>query len=133
MKKDTINFKNNYFQISVLAFFSIIIGSSYPYLQYGIDGGLVLSGIVKYHDLNSPMVYYYLNSWTSIHQFSALLLKIGLSVEMHQNFDDNYFSFFFIWSFLFFFSLTNQKNLSLFIAITSIILGKILEILITHL
>ena len=81
MKKDTINFKNNYFQISVLAFFSIIIGSSYPYLQYGIDGGLVLSGIVKYHDLNSPMVYYYLNSWTSIHQFSALLLKIGLSVE----------------------------------------------------
>ena len=78
MKKDTINFKNNYFQISVLAFFSIIIGSSYPYLQYGIDGGLVLSGIVKYHDLNSPMVYYYLNSWTSIHQFSALLLKSSL-------------------------------------------------------
>ncbi len=125
MKKDTINFKNNYFQISVLAFFSIVIGSSYPYLQYGIDGGLVLSGIVKYHDLNSPMVYYYLNSWTSIHQFSALLLKIGLSVEHISKILMIITSVFFSFGvFLFFFSLTNQKNLSLFIAITSIILGK---------
>ena len=116
MKKDTINFKNSYFQISVLAFFSIIIGSSYPYLQYGIDGGLVLSGIVKYHDLNSPMVYYYLNSWTSIHQFSALLLKIGLSVENVSKILMIITTFFFSFGvFLFFFSLTNQKNLSLFL------------------
>ena len=125
MKKDNINFKNNYFQISVLAFFSIIIGSSYPYLQYGIDGGLVLSGIVKYHDLNSPMVYYYLNSWTSIHQFSALLLKIGLSVESASKILMIIATVFFSFGvFLFFFSLTKHKNLSLFIAITAIILGK---------
>ena len=81
MKKETISFKHDHRQILILTFFSILIGSSYPYLQYGIDGGLVLSGIVEYQDFNSPMVYYFFNSWTSVHQFSSILLQIGIGVE----------------------------------------------------
>ena len=101
MKKDTISFKSDYFQIFILIIFSIIVGISYPYLQYGIDGGLVLSGIVKYPDLNSPMMYYFLNSWTSIHQFSSFLLQIGLSVEITSKiFMVMATIFFFFWSFL---------------------------------
>lgn len=125
MKKDNINFRNDYFQISILTFFSLLIGLSYPYLQYGIDGGLVLSGIIEYQDLNSPMVYYYFNSWTSIHQLSSLLLLIGLSVESASKILMVIAVIFFSFGvFLFFFSLTKQKNLSLFVAITSIIVGK---------
>ena len=125
MKKDIINFKNNYFQILILAFFSFLIGFSYPYLQYGVDGGLVLSGIVKYPDLNSPMIYYYFNSWTSIHQISSLLLQIGLSVETLSKVLMTIATVFFSFGvFLIVFSLSQKKNLSLFISITSIILGK---------
>ena len=125
MKKDTINFKSDYLQILILIIFSIIVGVSYPYLQYGVDGGLVLSGIIKYPDQNSPMMYYFLNSWTSIHQFSSLLLQIGLSVEITSKIFMIMASIFFSFGVFFFsFSLTKQKNLSLFIAITAIILGK---------
>ena len=125
MKKDIINFKDDYFQILILAFFSCLIGFSYPYLQYGVDGGLVLSGLIKYPDLNSPMSYYYLNSWTSIHQISSLLLKIGLSTETLSKLFMIFVTVFFSFGvFLFTFSLIQKKNLSLFIAITSIILGK---------
>lgn len=125
MKKDTINFRDDYFHISILTFFSLLIGLSFPYLQYGIDGGLVLSGIIEYHDLNSPMVYYYLNSWTSIHQLSSLLLQMGFSVEGSSKILMVIAVVFFSFGvFLFFFSLTKQKNLSLFVAITAIILGK---------
>ena len=113
MKKDNINFKNDYFQISILTFFSLLIGLSYPFLQYGIDGGLVLSGIIQYQDLNSPMVYYYFNSWTSIHQFSSLLLLLGLSVEIASKILMVIAVVFFSFGvFLFFFSLTKQKKSS---------------------
>ncbi len=125
MKKDTINFKNSYYQIFILSIVSLFIGLSYPFLQYGIDGGLVLSGVIKYPDFNSPMMYYYFNSWTSIHQFSSLLLKIGFSVEASSKILMIITTLFFSFGvFLFFFSLTKEKNLSLLIAFTSIILGK---------
>ena len=125
MKKDIINFKQDYFRILILASFAFLIGFSYPYLQYGVDGGLVLSGLIKYPDLNSPMIYYYLNSWTSIHQISSILLQIGLSVEILSKFLMIVVSVFFSFGvFLISFSLTQKRNLSLFIAVTSIILGK---------
>ncbi len=125
MKKETISFKHDHLQILILTFFSILIGSSYPYLQYGIDGGLVLSGIVKYQDFNSPMVYYFFNSWTSVHQFSSLLLQTGLDVENSSKILMVLSTIFFSFGvFLFCFSIIKEKNLSLLIAIVSIILGK---------
>ena len=106
MKKDTINFKNSYYQIFILSIVSLFIGLSYPFLQYGIDGGLVLSGVIKYPDFNSPMMYYYFNSWTSIHQFSSLLLKIGFNVETSSKILMIITTFFFfVWCFLIFFFL----------------------------
>jgi hypothetical protein len=45
--------------------------------QEGIDGALVLAGIVHYPP-QSPMNQYFLGSWTVIHQIGALLLRAGL-------------------------------------------------------
>lgn len=45
--------------------------------QEGLDGSLVLAGIVHYPP-QSPMNQYFLGSWTIIHQFGALLLRAGL-------------------------------------------------------
>jgi hypothetical protein len=45
--------------------------------QEGLDGSLVLAGIVHY-PAQSPMNQYFLDSWTIIHQLGALLLRAGL-------------------------------------------------------
>ena len=44
-----------------------------------VDGGLVLSEIIKYPEPLSPMKYYYLNSWTILHQISDFFLSLGFS------------------------------------------------------
>jgi hypothetical protein len=45
--------------------------------QAGIDGALVLAGIVQYPP-DAPMGQYFRDSWTIIHQGGALLLRAGL-------------------------------------------------------
>jgi hypothetical protein len=45
--------------------------------QAGIDGALVLAGIVQYPP-GAPMGQYFRDSWTIIHQGGALLLRVGL-------------------------------------------------------
>ena len=45
--------------------------------QRGVDGSLVLAGIINYPP-QSPMSAYFLDSWTTIHQIGALLLRAGL-------------------------------------------------------
>ena len=45
--------------------------------QFGMHGSLVLAGIVNYPP-QSPMSAYFLDSWTIIHQFGALLLRAGV-------------------------------------------------------
>ena len=47
MNKEKINFKNDYLIILILIIFSLLISLSYHYLQYGIDGGLVLANQIK--------------------------------------------------------------------------------------
>jgi hypothetical protein len=51
--------------------------------QRGIDGALVLAGVVNYPP-QSPLVPYFLDSWTSIHQIGALLLRAGIAQD-HVN------------------------------------------------
>tara|TARA_B100000963_G_scaffold343492_1_gene345385 strand:- start:11829 stop:13382 length:1554 start_codon:yes stop_codon:yes gene_type:complete len=125
MNKKIINFKNDSLLIYILLLLSFVISFSYPYLQYGVDGGLVLADQIKYPDKKSPMQYYFLNSWTLIHQISFLLIKIGFSVEMTSKFlifiSTISFSFGVL---LFSFAITQEKFFSLLIAIASIILGK---------
>ncbi|HEX3502735.1 MAG TPA: hypothetical protein VHU22_05010, partial [Xanthobacteraceae bacterium] len=48
-----------------------------PTNQEGVDGSLVLAGIVHYPP-QSPMSRYFFGSWTIIHQLGALLLRAGL-------------------------------------------------------
>ncbi len=125
MNRKIINFKNDSLLIYILLFLSFIISFSYPYLQYGVDGGLVLADQIKYPDQKSPMQYYYLNSWTLIHQISFLLIKIGFTVEMISKFLILISTIFFSFGVLLFsYSITQEKFLSLLIAIAAIILGK---------
>mgnify|MGYP001193223567 CR=1 FL=1 len=67
--------------LSLLAWASIIgllLGLLAPVTsQEGIDGSLVLAGIVDYPP-QSPSNLYFLGSWTIIHQLGALLLSAGL-------------------------------------------------------
>ena len=57
MSSANINFKDHLFQISVLLLVCIIVAFSYPYLQYGVDGGLVLAGKINYPDYQSQMIF----------------------------------------------------------------------------
>jgi hypothetical protein len=68
----------------------IFLGALAPAIdQRGVDGALVLAGIVNYPP-QSPMAAYFLDSWTSIHQIGALLLRMGIE----QNFLNTLFIMF---------------------------------------
>jgi hypothetical protein len=61
-----------------------LLGAFAPAIdQRGIDGALVLAGIVHYPP-QSPLAPYFLDSWTSIHQIGALLLRAGIA-QNHVN------------------------------------------------
>ena len=68
------------FIIILIILISIFFSISYSYIQRAIEGGLVLSEIVKYPEAFSPMKAYYYNSWTFLHQFSAFFLKLNVSI-----------------------------------------------------
>lgn len=56
-----------------------LLGAFAPAIdQRGIDGALVLAGIINYPP-QAPLVPYFLDSWTSIHQIGALLLRAGIA------------------------------------------------------
>ena len=66
--------------IILIVLISIFLSISYSHIQRAVEGGLVISEIVKYPDGFSPMKAYYFNSWTFLHQLSAFFLKLDLSV-----------------------------------------------------
>ena len=82
MDTKNINFKENKLHIFLIFLISLIISFSYNFLQYGIDGGLILANRISYPDQVSPMMYYFLNSWTAVHQVSYFIIKLGISVEI---------------------------------------------------
>jgi len=59
----------------------VFLSFSHSLHQVAVNGGLVLSEIIKYPEPISPMKYYYFNSWTLLHQFSEVFLNLGFSVE----------------------------------------------------
>ena len=64
--------------IASALFIAVVLGVLAPAIdQRGVDGSLVLAGIVNYPP-QSPMSAYFLDSWTLIHQFGALLLRAGM-------------------------------------------------------
>ncbi len=125
MYKNYISIKNNYFEIIAILIFSLIISLSYSYLQYAIDGGLVLSKEINYPDTSSPMLYYYLNSWTLLHQITELFINLGFTAEFSSQIILFFSTFCFsLGVFLLSNSITQNKFLALLITFTSIVLGK---------
>lgn len=125
MSSANINLKDHLFQISILLLVCIIVAFSYPYLQYGVDGGLVLAGKINYPDYQSPMIFYFLNSWTAIHQIAYFFIKFGFSVELSSKLLMFFSTFFFAFgAFLFSNSISRNSYISLIISILAIILGK---------
>ena len=125
MEKNYISLKSNYFQIITLSIISLIVSLSYSYLQYAVDGGLVLSNRINYPDNSSPMLYYFLNSWTSLHQVTQLLTNLNISIELSSQIILFSSTFFFSYGvFLLSNSIVQNVNLALLISLTSIIIGK---------
>ncbi|CAO6125484.1 hypothetical protein MCEMIHM21_00390 [Candidatus Pelagibacterales bacterium] len=50
--------------------------------QSAIDGGLLFSGLVQFPDNYSNVKTTFYNGWTILHQFTFILLKINLSVDL---------------------------------------------------
>ena len=125
MQKNYVSIKNNYPEIVAIIFFSLVISLSYSYLQYAIDGGLVLSKKINYPDSLSPMLYYYLNSWTLLHQITHFFIKLNFTVEFASQIILFCSTFFFsLGVFLLSNSVTQNRFLALLISFVSIFLGK---------
>ena len=78
MKITTINNLTNFLIIFVLTLFvGYFFMQVYPFGQRAVDAALILTKLVDYPDQISPMSEYFLKSWTSIHQFSKLLLNLN--------------------------------------------------------
>ena len=72
--------------------------------QTAVDGGLIISGKVIFPQEYSNVTSIYFNGWNTLHQISALLLKIGISQEIIS------------WLFVFFFIFcTDDWSISNFI------------------
>ena len=78
MNKSDINLKINFLLLILSLFFSIIYFND----QVAVRGGLTLSGEVEYKFNNSPLKYYFLNSWTIVTQLAALFFKLGFSTSL---------------------------------------------------
>mgnify|MGYP001189278662 CR=1 FL=1 len=78
MDKGDINLKVNFLLLILSLFFSIIYFND----QVAVRGGLTLSGEVDYKFNNSPLKYYFYNSWTIVTQLAALFFKLGFSTKL---------------------------------------------------
>ncbi len=117
--------QNNIIVYITLIIFCIFLSFSHSLLQVSVDSGLALSNIVKYPDPQSPMKYYYFNSWTILNQFSEILLRIGLSVENTSRFILFLSSLCFALSaFLIVKKITSKKYLALIISLLMLIFQK---------
>ena len=75
------NFSNKFYNFTLILlsiFFAFIFYND----QVAVRGGLIISNEIIFQDKTSPLQYYFLNSWTLLTQFSAILLKLGLSVKL---------------------------------------------------
>ena len=85
--------------------------------QTAVDGGLIISGKVIFPQEYSNVTSIYFNGWNTLHQISALLLKIGISQEIIS------------WLFVFFSSFALMTGL--YLILFSLSESKIISLLIT--
>ena len=50
--------------------------------QSAVDGGLILSELVKFPEIFSNITSIFYNGWTILHHFTFILLKLGCSVDL---------------------------------------------------
>lgn len=109
----------------LIIFFSIYFSISYSFEQNAIDGGLVLSELVKYPEGDSVMKAYYLNAWTLLHQFTSILLKLNISIiSVSQIILFISSLFFLVGIYLIAKSITSSTFLSFFIALVILFFRK---------
>ena len=116
--------KNNIliFLITLTSFFLAI---SYSFEQTAIEGGLIISGIVKYPEEFSVLKTFYFNSWTFLHQFAAILLKLDFSTITISRIIIFFSTFFyFLGIYLLVKSITKSLILSFFIGLSVMIFRK---------
>lgn len=70
----------NFVTILILILFSLVIASSFDFIQYAVDGGLVLEKKIIFPNNYNILNYYYLNSWTALHQIVQILIKFGFNI-----------------------------------------------------
>ena len=75
----TNQINKNYLSLIFIVFISLFLSISYSIDQQATDGGLVISGLIRYPDDLSIMKTYYFNLYSFLHQFSSFLLKIDLT------------------------------------------------------
>ena len=113
------------FIIILIIFISFFFSVSYSLEQHAIEGGLVISGLVKYPEGYSVMKTAYFNGWTFLNQFAGLLLKLDLS-SINASRVILFFSTFFYFTgiYLAVRSISSSSILGFFIALTVIIFRK---------
>ena len=116
---------NNKIIYFTLVIFCIFLSFANSLYQEAINSGLVLADIINYPDSISPMKYYYYNSWTSINQFSEILLRSGFSI-LNSSRIILFMSllFFSFSSFIIVSKLTSNKYLAIVTSILLLILQK---------
>ncbi len=121
MKKNFSNKLCNFILILLSIFFTFIFYND----QVAVRGGLIISNEIIFQDKISPLQYYFLNSWTLLTQFSAILLKLGLSVKLVSLFLVFSLTLILFFScFLILFHFTEKKTLSLILTIFLILFQK---------
>ena len=91
-------------------------------LQSAVDGGLILSGLVNFPENFSNVTSTYHNSYTVLHYFTLLLLKINFSVDsISIIFTFIIISFYTLGIFYLTLGITKSQNLALLLSLYTII------------
>jgi hypothetical protein len=90
--------------------------------QSAVDGGIILSELVKFPEIFSNITSIFYNGWTILHHFTFILLKLGCSVDLVSIILIFIITIFYtIGIYLLVIGLNQSKILALLIAITVII------------
>ena len=115
----------NFITYFLIVIFSIFLSIAYSIEQRSLDSGLIISNIVLYPENYNIMKIWANNAWTFLFQFSAILLKLDLSIINASRIILFFSTFFYSFGiYLVSRSITSSSNLSLLICFTIMIFQK---------
>ena len=80
--------------------------------QSAVDGGLILSELVKFPEIFSNITSIFYNGWTILHHFTFILLKLGCSVDLVSTILIFIITFLYTWGLSFSYWIKSVKNFS---------------------